>query len=181
MAGDPIVTFYSGGTDNRGRTLAQILTWSDDMLEEVHDYIQWVFPTVAPSSVNALAPLVTPATVSAFGATPELRERLRSAFDRMLAFYGLQRSTNADGAVLVAIDPANFPERARSWLRPFNHNHLRLTRIMQSLDALGLAAEAAALQRCLLTDIANGPGHGRIAPDTIEYWTAAIVERGSRP
>jgi hypothetical protein len=52
--------------------------------------------------------------------------------------------------VLIAMDEARFLERSRNWLRPGNHNHLRLTRIMQSLWILGLRAEAKALQRCLL-------------------------------
>ena len=52
MPADPIVTFYSGGADDRGRTLEQILAWADDRLESVHDYIQWVFPTIAPSAAR---------------------------------------------------------------------------------------------------------------------------------
>ena len=41
----PIVQFYRGnGRDHRGRSLAEIVAWSDAMLESVHDYIQWMFP-----------------------------------------------------------------------------------------------------------------------------------------
>ena len=62
----------------------------------------------------------------------------------------------------------------REWLRPGHHNHLRLTRIMQSLAALGLMPEAQAQQRCLVTDVYGGPGHDRITPDTYEYWMDAL-------
>ena len=68
MQPDPIVVFYSGGTDGNGRTLREILGWSDATLEGVHDYIQWVFPTRQPSGVNPFAPLVTAETVRAFAA-----------------------------------------------------------------------------------------------------------------
>ena len=49
---DPVVSFYAGGRDSQGRTLAEILAWGDDELEAVHDYIQWMFPTSRPSGVN---------------------------------------------------------------------------------------------------------------------------------
>ena len=169
MTSDPIVSFYSGGTDDRGRTLDAILAWSDDRLEAVHDYIQWVFPTRAPSGVNPFAPLVTADTTAGFE-SPDLRARLRRSLDRMLAFYGLRRTTDVAGASAIMVDPVRFEARAAQWLTPGNHNHLRLTRIMQSLAALGLEPEARALQRCLLTDIAEGAGRGRITPATLGYW-----------
>jgi len=172
MPADPIVTFYSGGADDRGRTLEQILAWADDRLESVHDYIQWVFPTIAPSAVNPFAPLVSRNTMKAFAARAELGGALRRSLDRMLSFYGLRRSATA-GGVRIEIDETRFAERSVIWLRPGNHNPLRLTRIMQSLAALGLAAEARALQRCLLTDIYEGPGRNRITADTYEFWSDA--------
>jgi hypothetical protein len=173
MATDRIVAFYTGGTDDRGRTLDGILDWPDDSLERVHDYIQWVFPTAAPSAVNPLAPLVTDNTVAAF-TSPELKDRLRRALDRMLKFYGLQRETGPTGHVVIAMDGARFAERSVDWLRPGNHNHLRLTRIMQSLWVLGLRAEARALRRCLIADVYPGPGRNRITRETYEFWLEAI-------
>jgi Opioid growth factor receptor (OGFr) conserved region. len=171
-----VVSFYSGGADHRGRTLDHILAWPDDELEAVHDYIQWVFPTVTPSAVNRSAPLVTDATIGAFAARAELRTALRRSLDRMLSFYGLRRTTDASGGVRIEIDASRFSSRAREWLHPGNHNHLRLTRIMQSLSALGLAAEARALQRCLTTDVYEGPGRNRITGDTYDFWLAAVQQ-----
>ena len=177
MVTDPIVSFYSGGVDDRGRTLQSILEWSDDRLESVHDYIQWVFPTTTPSGVNPWAPLVTDVTIAAFKSSP-LRDRLRAALDRMLTFYGLARATDATGHVAIAIDRNRFERRAANWLTPGNHNHLRLTRIMQSLWALGLESEAAALQRCLLNDIDEGAGAKRITRETVAYWRTALPREG---
>lgn len=173
MATDPIVSFYSGGADDRGRTLQSILEWPDERLESVHDYIQWVFPTTMPSGVNPWAPLVTDATIAAF-ASPSLRDRLRAALDRMLTFYGLARATDAHGTLTIAIDSKRFGDRANTWMTPGNHNHLRLTRIMQSLWALGLLDEARALQRCLLDEVYAGPGAKRITRETAGYWRSAL-------
>lgn len=168
---DTIVAFFSGGTDDRGRTLAAILSWDDERLEAVHDYIQWLFPVRQRSGVNPTAPLVTDDTAAAFAADIGLRDRLGGALDRMLAFYGLRRS-----AERIAIDPDRFPARSRVWLHPGNHNHLRLTRIMQSLASLGLRAEAVALQRCLLEEILPAHPDG-VSGATAGFWTAATGRR----
>jgi hypothetical protein len=168
-AADLIVAFFSGEPDPERRTLAGILDWDDNRLEAVHDYIQWLFPTRQPSGVNPLAPLVTDATVAAFERDAALRARLRQALDRMLLFYGLRWNEGR-----IEIDDSRFPARARVWLRLGNHNHLRLTRIMESLATLGSSAEAHALQRCLLEDIYAGPGADSISPRTADYWRRAI-------
>jgi hypothetical protein len=176
MVEDRITSFYSGGVDDRGRTLERIFAWPDEELEAVHDYIQWMFPTVAPSAVNPSAPLVSGVTITAFRSRPELRDALRRSLDRMLSFYGLRRTVDSRND-RIEIDDRRFNDRAQVCLRPGNHNHLRLTRIMQSLAALGLMPEAKALQRCLVTDVYMGPGHNRITPVTYEYWMDAL--RGS--
>lgn len=161
---DPIVAFYRGGPDTAGRTLAQILAWDDERLEMVHDYIQWLFPLRQPSGVNPFAPLVSGETIDAFARDAALRRRLSLALDRMLAFYGLQRR-----AARIEIDPDRFPMRSRVWLHSGNHNHLRLTRIMQSLATLGLRDDALALQRCLLEDVYTL--HARqISDATVRFW-----------
>jgi hypothetical protein len=165
---DPLLKFYSGGPDATGRTLAGILAWDDERLEAVHDFIQWVFPTREPSGVNPLAPLVTEAAVRAFESDSALGDRLRQALDRMLIFYGLAWSGDR-----IAIDASRFPLRARVWLRPGNHNHLRLTRIMKSLATLGLPEEARALQRCLLEEVCAGPGAESVSPRTLDFWRRA--------
>lgn len=168
---DPVVAYYSGGPDAAGRTLAETLAWNDERLETVHDYIQWVFPTRQPSGVNPLAPLVSDDTVRAFARDAGLRERLRRAFDRMLLLYGLRWSEER-----VEIDRERFPARARVWLHAGNHNHLRLTRIMDSVATLGLRAEARALQKCLLEDVCNAAGEGRVSARTIDFWRRAISQ-----
>lgn len=166
---DAVVAFYAGQPDADGRRLAAILAWADERLEAVHDYIQWLFPTRQPSGVNPSAPLVTDGTVRAFERDAALRDRLRQSLDRMLAFYGLRWHGKR-----VEIDESRFPVRSRVWLRPGNHNHLRLTRIMESLATLGLTAEARALQRCLLEDICTGPGAKSVSPRTADFWRRAI-------
>ena len=171
MQPDPIVVFYSGGVDGNGRTLREILAWSDTTLEDVHDYIQWVFPTRQPSAVNPSAPLVTADTIRAFAADADLRRALLDAFTRMLTFYGLRREARDDGTVQVEIDEAKFADRAGRWLRPNNHNHLRLTRILTSLRLLGLRDHSRALFACLAAIARDHPD--AVSATTLAYWRRA--------
>ena len=172
MSSDAVVAFFSGGPDSEGRTLDDILSWDDDRLEAVHDYIQWLFPSRQPSAVNRFAPIATDATVRAFERDGTLRAGLRRAFERMLRFYGFHVR---DGR--VEIDDRRFATRARIWLHAGNHNHLRLTRIMDALSTLGLRDEALALQRCLIDDVCAGPGTDRVTPHTLEFWRRAVSAR----
>jgi len=173
--GDRIVEFYSGGRDSAGRRLDEILSWSDDQLEAVHDYIQWMFPTRQPSGVNPFAPLVTDATARAFAADPALRGSFRAALDRMLSFYGFVRKAGR-----IELDPERFTSRASNWLQAGNHNHLRLTRIVDSLAQLGLRDEAEALRRCLVEDVVPVAGN-RVSARTREFWRTAGATPSSAP
>lgn len=162
----PLVAFYrDGAPDDRGRTLAEILAWPDEGLEAVHDYIQWMFPLPERSGANPSAPTLDEATIRAFHATAEMRNRLRQAFERMLRFYGLMWTGSA-----VERAP-EFADRARDWITPMNHNHLRLTRILRSLRLLGLEVESAALYRTLEAICREYPT--RISPRTCDFWRDA--------
>lgn len=163
-----LIDFYHGeGTDAEGRRLDEILAWDDDALEEVHDFIQWLFPLPEPSRFNPDAPLLGAEDVAAFRQDPALRANLRRSFERILPFLGLTET--AEGEVVKG---PNFAARAPEvWARP-NHNWLRITRILRSLRLLGLEAESRALYR-RLEDF-----HTRrefpIGADTFRYWAGAV-------
>lgn len=162
-----LLAFYAGtGTDDRGRSLADVQAMTDDELERVHDYIQWLFPLRERSGANPRAPVLDASAIAAFRAQPELRDRLRRSFARMLAFYGL--SADTEGRVQLG---ASFAARSRVWLSPGNHNHLRLTRMIRSLRTLGLESEAQALFSCLQEIYEQNAS--RITPTTFRFWNDA--------
>ena len=166
---DLLLAFYSGeGRDVQGRTHAEILAWSDALLEAVHDYIQWLFPLPEASAFNPTAPVLTPELIEAFRASDPMRHRLRASLFRMLRFYGF---TLEGGAIRPA---ASFAAQAANWLTPHNHNHLRLTRILRSLHTLGLEPESAALLAALEAVYAEeARGSQRISAETLRYWQQA--------
>jgi hypothetical protein len=169
-----LVSFYlSLATDDRGRSLQQIHRWSDEKLERVHDYIQWLFPLTEPSNFNPEAPVLDQHAIDEFRTRPELRTNLRTSFVRMLAFYGFVLIENPP---LRVVPSASFTERSENWLMPVNHNHLRITRILRSLRVLGLQEEAAAFFLCLadLYDKESTTTIPRISKETFHHWRSAM-------
>jgi hypothetical protein len=154
-----LLAFYGDdeGRNASGYTLQQILDWPDEDWEQQHDFIQFLFPTDEPSMFNADAPVLDAATIAAFRADPMLRHRLRKAFDRWLTFCGIVRTDNG-----LAFDTPN----PQVWGRQ-NHNWLRITRALRSLDLLGLPDEAQTFFG-LLTTI-----RAKIDPTTWRYWEKA--------
>lgn len=169
---NPLVAFYEGtGRDDRGRSLEDILRFDDDRIEQVHDFIQWLFPLSERSGANPSAPILDEATIASFRARPELRANLRRSLDRMLKFYGLTWA----GARIVK--QPSFPERS-GWLRAGDHNHLRLTRILRSLHVLGEPQAAKALFATLAVIFHDERNAGRdlISERTFSFWKNATAE-----
>ena len=165
----PIVDFYSGKTkDTCGRTLREIHAWDYNELETVHDYIQWLFPLSEPSQYNPRAPVLDAEQIAKFHTDNELRGQLLASFDKMLGFYGFIRNNQS------IVRSNSWEERSRNWLRPGNHNHLRLTRILKSLSILGLKEYAHALFEAL--DAVFSEKSGAISNTTMGYWKRALLE-----
>lgn len=157
-----LLAFYGDeeGPNSSGYTLEQVLGWPDEDWEEQHDFIQFLFPNDEPSIYNPDAPVLDADTIARFHADPLLRHRLRRSFDRWLSFCGIIRTNEG-----LALDNPN----PQVWKRQ-NHNWLRITRVLRSLNLLGLPEEAQ-MFFALLTTI-----RARIDPTTWRYW-----ERAARP
>jgi hypothetical protein len=181
---DMLIRFYDPaikGTDEKGRTLEQILAWDDATLERTHDYIQTLFPLPEPSGARYNAPLVTLEVRQAFKDRPELRETLLDAFNRMLTFFGLEynkiqdtddsRDYNPDNDCTHCIsDGPNWETARLRWVVRKNHNHLRITRILRSLRVLGCPEQAQALHSFIVED--DEVTH-TVSQDTQGFWTRA--------
>lgn len=175
MPTSKVLHFYTGvAPDDRGRYLSEILKWSDDELERVHNYIQWLFPLIERSGFNPSAPVLGDQTVQEFQSRPDLQRNMRASFLRMLAFYGLEMDESIPGPRVRR--SRFFKERSGNWLRASNHNHLRITRILKSMRVLGLDAEATAFFDCLVNiyneeSAKDFPG---ISDETFRYWQTAV-------
>jgi hypothetical protein len=160
-----LTDFYRGaGTDNRGRTLADIWAYSDEEMEDVHDFIQWIFPLEEPSQFNPEAPLLSPGDIAEFRADPSMRANLLRSLELFLAFVGLEYR---DGRVSEAQD---FERKRDVWRYP-NHNWLRITRVLTSTRTLGLEGESRAFFEFLRG--LRESGMSGITADTFRYWQQA--------
>lgn len=158
-------SFYcKDGRTATGLRLEQVLAWDNAKLESNHSYIQWLFPLPERSKYNLLAPRLTASAREELLADERFAPNMRRAFARMCAFYGF--AVTEDGLLALA---AGFPERARVWLTPRNHNFLRLTRIMRSTRLLGLDGESASLFAAL-QELYEGGYAGTIGERTMGYW-----------
>lgn len=179
VAESRIIGFYSGTEpDHRGRYLHEIQEWPDEQLEAVHDYIQWLFPLPERSGFNVAAPILNRESIQEFRTRPDLQDKLQNSFLRLMTFYGLEVSSGEQLSVNLA---PNFAAKARIWLSPGNHNHLRITRILRCSTVLGLESEAKALFNCLseIYEEEQNKSLPAIGDETMLYWREAVGEAGS--
>ena len=110
-----IVVFLEGKTpDHRGRMLSMLWKQTDDDAENNHDYIQWMFPLDEPSQAISGTPVLNDFDID------EVREN-------QLAIGNLEES---------ACWFLGFLERNDHWITNYDHNHLRITRVIKSLRLL---------------------------------------------
>jgi hypothetical protein len=58
-----LIKFYAGQSDYPYH-ISDIWEWSDDHIEDIHNWIQFVFPNKEPSNFNPDAPLITDEEIS---------------------------------------------------------------------------------------------------------------------
>jgi hypothetical protein len=139
------------GRDHRGRSLADVLAFDDSTLERSHDYIQWLFPLPEASRFSAGAPVLSHEEIALIRLSGVARANLRRARDRMLAFY----------------------RENDHWLVPFDHNHLRITRIIRCLGLCIAEEEARSFHQAVLALVqtAGNP----VNEESLRYWQEALV------
>ena len=173
-----LLDFYAGrGGDHRGRTLSAVHRFPVEMLEYEHDFIQWLFPLRTPSPVNPEAPTLSERDIAEFRSNETLKVRLRESFELMLDFYGLA-IVEIDLGITVQRTEA-FDRRGENWLRPGNHNFLRITRILTSLAILGHEQLAQAFLDCLATIFDDY--RAIIGDRTWSFWSAALADTNLPP
>ena len=166
-----IIDFYSGGEDLKGRTLEYMWNFDYFALENVHDYIQYLFPITEPSYFNRGFPRLLTSDIRQFRNSQELKHNLLISFVVMLDFFGLKISAEEK----ITIEKAeNYNERKDNWQTGRNHNFLRITRILTSLKLLGLEDVSLAFYWCLIRLVEEDPSGFNFI--SLEYWKAAVSE-----
>jgi hypothetical protein len=168
MPADIIEFYRSAAADGEGRRLDEILAWDYIRLELIHDFIQWLFPLPEPSQFNDDAPVLTSKQIQLFHADASLRENLLRSTEKLLGFYGFELVNEPR---LEIKESDLFALREPVLYGGFNHNHLRVTRILRSLTILGLPEIA----KLFLLRLNASDHHGTLPQESLGYWSAAVA------
>ncbi|KAI1098033.1 hypothetical protein F4804DRAFT_350901 [Jackrogersella minutella] len=155
--------------DNRDR-FDQIIGWSDELLENDHKYIHWLFPLPEPSRHNMNAPLLEEETYLIFRATIALQDNMKLALLRMLYFYGFVIEWTREWEPVIREKEAERGAFHR-WLKETDHNHRRISRIIRSLRIFGFLREAKIVYwQFIRTDMS---WHGGVSEKSKAAWKIA--------
>lgn len=145
------------GTDYQGRTLQQIWAYDHQKMESCHDYIQVVFPTDEPSQFNS-GPgyLDSPELIASVRANPAVKNNM----------------------ILSANWFLDFLEDTHHWHSAFDHNQLRITRIIKSLRLL-VSDEIAHDFRDIVHEML--PHNHRVNQRTLQFWIDACPDLTPKP
>ena len=172
-----IVNFLSNNEPNPdGYLYSQLLQLTDQQMEYSHDVIQWLFPTKTVSTHNLEAPILTDEDIEEIKGNDTALNMISSGYKRMLSFYGLdvevqnKNTSCASHQTKMKIVPTDdFFVNSLRWLKYNNHNHLRLTRIMECLRLIGRWQDAMYLGYFLLNLAEMFPN--QISKETKNYWS----------
>lgn len=146
---NPLNLYLGDSKDYKGRTLRQILAWSDAELEKQHDYIQVLFPGTWQSRSVPQSPVLDPDTAPVLLRDPEVARYVQAglvkSFKRMLSFFALELSGMGTNPT---VDPTGQVALA-NWFEEGNHNEKRITRILRCLSDFGLGNLGRAFSKYL--------------------------------
>jgi len=146
-----LIPFLQGkNPDHQGRFHIDILAFSNEELEQWHDYIQWLFPLTDKSYGMPRAPILEDAeAIELLKADETVLQNVRAALVRMQRFY-----TETD-----------------HWLERNNHNHRRITRILKSTALLGLTEEAEDFHIFILRRVEMAQP---VTEESLGFWQESI-------
>ena len=107
--------FLNGtGPDHQGRYLRDIWDFDDKTIEQTHDFIQWMFPLIEKSLSVPDVPTLSATDIEAIRANKVARANLERSANWYLGFLN----------------------RNDHWIKSYDHNHLRITRVIKSTRLL---------------------------------------------
>ena len=137
------------GSDFLGRNLQDIWDFSDEEIEQTHDFVQVVFPINKPSRAASHGfYLDSEALIEQIKNNPEAKENILKSAKWFLSF--LARNTY--------------------WNQKYNHNQLRITRVIESLRLLVSNVEADKFYQSVLELIEED---NKVNLDTLVFWKNA--------
>jgi hypothetical protein len=113
--------------DCAGRTIEQILKFDENDIENYHDFIQWIFPTEERSLYNPNAPIISNSFKKLLSTNSVAENNFCKTCKLFINFLGFECDENTIETKKNAIMFYDRPQ----------HNLLRITRVLNSLNQLG--------------------------------------------
>ena len=143
--------FLNGtGPDHQGRYLRDIWDFDDKAIEQTHDFIQWMFPLTEKSMSVPGVPTLSTADIEAIRASEVARANLEKSAQWYLGFL----------------------QRNKHWIKPYDHNHLRITRAIKSLHLLVAKNVAKSFLNAIFE--ISGDMLKVIREDAIDFWKSGL-------
>jgi len=162
-----ITDFYWNDIPTSGGSFIDaILQWGPDEWEASHEEIQWLFPSKQESQFNPDAPILTDEDIKLFTTMPELKTKFTQVFETFLGVFGLKKVTLG----FAWRDDLDYDPKW--WLRNFNHNYLRFSRILDCLSKFDRKQDAFDLFIFLANDKAFAPDDRET---TVKHWKDAAL------
>ena len=110
-----IKQFLEGRNPNAsGKFIEEIYGFTDQQIETDHTFIQWLFPTNEPSRSVPSSPILKPDEITLINESKVAQANLKKSANWYLGFL----------------------TRNNHWVKRYDHNHLRITRVITSLRQL---------------------------------------------
>ena len=128
-----LVDFYRNQIPTpEGLMFSDFCQYGYEQFEADHAWIQWILPTKDRSAFNINSPLLTDEDISTFKSDSVLIGNYIYSIYRVVDFFGMTVFKNE----VIWQMPGNH-KNPKWWLDHFNHNFLRMTRLLESLKYMG--------------------------------------------
>ena len=138
------------GTDYQGRSIKRVWSFDDRQIDSTHDFIQWLFPLPLEKPWQLSRPTITPAGENKIRASRKAMNNMNISQDWYLGFLS----------------------RNKRWLSNYNHNHLRITRLLKSSTIFFNVPHSENLYLRILT--LAGRDHEKIGAKALAHWALAL-------
>jgi hypothetical protein len=163
-----IIQFYKNEISNEeGYYFDQVMKFNKTELERFHCFIQYLFPLLEPSEKVRTAPIITQEEIDIFKSDHLIRTKLKKAFFKMLDFYRLSYCKNGKSIEIKK------EVELLWWVKPYDHNLLRMTRMLKSMKLLGYFDYSLSLFE-VLKEYKNH--HNEFIKKSYLFWENAINE-----
>lgn len=140
--------------DGHGRSIFKVLAFTPEEIEETCDFLQWVFPTHVQSPIEPNAWVITAEDIYGIQRSDQARRNHRKAVAMMTLFYAT----------------------SKAWLTIGDHNHKRITRIIDNISLVHGMEEAREFWKFVMNEHYNH--NNPVNPTSLAFWRASA---GLRP